>query len=375
MQSIVYVGMDVHVENYTFACYEENKGIYAQNQIKDADWKSVIKYLEKIQKERPGEDIHFVCGYEAGCLGYSLYNELLKAQTKVSLDCIIMAPTTMAVQGNKPKTDRRDAAMIAKNLCYGTYSKVYVVDDADNGVKDFIRMRDDTKARCKSIKQQVLALCLRHGKRYGESTNWTIKHREWLRKLDLGEKNANRALQEYLHQLAKVEEDLERYDREIEEIAQGERYSEKVSQLKCLKGIQTVSALTAIVEIGDFHRFATAERFASFLGLVPGEHSSGGTIIRTPITKHGNSHLRRLIVEAAQSYSRGSIYHQKSKKMRSKQAGQDQDIIDYCDRQNLFMGRKYHRLCAKGKNSNVAKTAVARQLACSVWGIMTGNIA
>ena len=374
MQSIVYVGMDVHVENYTFACYEEGKGIYAQNQVKDADWKSVVKYLEKVQKNRPGEEIHFVCGYEAGCLGYSLYHDLLKAEAKVSLDCVIMAPTTMAVQGKKTKTDRRDACMIAKNLAHGTYSRVYVLDDEDNGVKDFIRMRDDAKARCKSIKQQVLALCLRHGKRFNDGTNWTNKHREWLGKVDFGEKNSNRALQEYLRQLSIVEEDLERYDREIEEIAQGERYNEKVGQLKCLKGIQTVSALATIVEIGDSHRFSTAEKFAAFLGLVPGEHSSGGTINRTPITKQGNTHLRRLMVEAAQSYSKGNIYL-KSKSMKLKQAGQDQDIIDYCDKQNLFMMRKYHRLCARGKNSNVAKTAIARQLACSIWGIMTGNIA
>ena len=373
MQSIVYVGMDVHVENYTFACYEENKGVYAQNQVKDADWKSVIKYLERIQKNRPGEDIHFVCGYEAGSLGYSLYHALMKATTKVSLDCIIMAPTTMAVQNHKPKTDRRDAGMIARNLAYGTYSKVYVVDDEDNGVKDFIRMRDDTKVRCKTIKQQLLALCLRHGERYSEGANWTSRHREWLNKLDLGEKNANRALQEYLRQLAIVEEDLERYDREIEEISQEERYKEKVGHLKCLKGIQTVSALATIVEIGDFRRFATAEKFAAFLGLVPGEHSSGGTIIRTPITKQGNNHLRRLMVEAAQSYSRGSIYI-KTKSLKSKQKGQAQVIIDYCDKQNLFMMRKFHRLYTRGKNSNVAKTAVARQLACSVWGIMTGNV-
>ena len=131
--------------------------------------------------------------------------------------------------------------------------------------------------------------------------------------------------------------------------------------------------MATIVEIGDFRRFATAEKFAAFLGLVPGEHSSGGTIIRTPITKQGNNHLRRLMVEAAQSYSRGSIYV-KTKSLKSKQKGQSQVIIDYCDKQNLFMMRKFHRLYTRGKNSNVAKTAVARQLACSVWGIMTGNV-
>lgn len=373
MQSIVYVGMDVHVENFTFACYEENKGIYAQNQVKEADWKSVIKYLEKIQKNRQGEDIHFVCGYEAGCLGYSLYHDLLKAETSVSLDCIVMAPTTMAVQGNKPKTDRRDACMIAKNLAYGTYSKVYVVDAEDDGVKDFIRMRDDTKARLKSIKQQILAICLRHGKRYNEGTNWTSKHREWLGKLDLGEKNSNRALQEYLHQLYRTEEDLARYVEEIEEIAQEERYSKKVAHLRCLRGIDTSSALALVSEIGDFQRFSCATKFAAFLGLVPGEHSSGGTIVRTPITKQGNSHLRRILVESSQVFSRGSIYI-KTKNLKAKQRGQEQDIIDYCDKANAYMGKKYHRLCAKGKNTNIAKTAVARNMACFVWGLMTENI-
>ncbi len=374
MQSIVYVGMDVHVDNFTFACYEERTGVYARNQVKDADWKTVIKYLEKIQKERPREEIHFVCGYEAGCLGYSLYHDLLSAETKVSLDCVIMAPSTMAVQHNKTKTDRRDAAMIAKNLAYGTYSRVYVIDDEDDGVKDFIRMRDDTRKRCKSIKQQILALCMRHGKRYGDGTNWTQKHREWLSKLDLGERNSNLALREYMHQLSRTEEDLERYDREIEQIAQEERYAEKVAKLRCLRGMETPAALATIAEIGDFRRFRTAEKFAAFLGLVPGEHSSGGTINRTSITKQGNSHLRRLMVEASQSYSRASIY-QKSQKLKAKQKGQDQAIIDYCDRANLYMGKKYHRLCAAGKNANVAKTAVARNLACFVWGLMTDNIA
>jgi len=374
MQSIVYVGMDVHVDNYTFACYEESKGIYAQNQVKGADWKTVIKYLERIQKERSGEDIHFVCGYEAGFLGYSLYHDLLKAETKVSLDCIIIAPSTMAVQGNKRKTDRRDAAMIARNLAYGTYSKVFVVDDEDNGVKDFIRMVDDTKVRCKAIKQQIVALCMRHGKRYTDSSNWTKKHREWLREVDLGEKNSNLALNEYMYQLARVEEDLERYETEMESIYGTERYASKVDRLCCLKGISVSAALALICEIGDFKRFPTAHSFAAFLGLVPGEHSSGESINRTSITKQGNTHLRKLLIEAAQTYSRGSIY-KKSKKIRSKQQGQELQVINYCDRSRVYLTKKYNRLVEKGKNRNVAKTAVARNLACYVWGLMTDNIA
>ena len=373
MQSIIYVGMDVHVENYTFACYEFGKSPFAQNQVKNADWKAVIKYLENVRKNRPGEEIHFVCGYEAGCLGYSLYRELMLAETDLSLECVIMAPSTMAVQGGKPKTDRRDAVMIAQNLANGTYSSVYVVDDEDNGVKDFIRMRNDTKVRYKAIKQQILALCLRHGMRYTDSGKWTLKHRDWLKKLDLGEKNANRALEEYLHHLAQAEEDLERYDREIEEIASRERYAKKVSQLRCLRGIETCTALAFLSEIGDFKRFESAEKFAAFLGLVPGEHSSGGTVNRTSITKQGNTHLRRLLVEAAQSYTRASLY-QKSKKLKAKQREQEQQIIDYCDKGNLYLGRKYRRLVNRGKNTNVAKTAVARGLACFIWGLMTDHV-
>ncbi len=173
--------------------------------------------------------------------------------------------------------------------------------------------------------------------------------------------------------MSQVEEDLERYDHEIEEIASGERYAEKVGQLRCLRGIETYAALAFLSEIGDFKRFESAERFTAFLGLVPGEHSSGGSVNRTSITKQGNTHLRRLLVEAAQSYSRASI-RQKSKNLKAKQRGQEQQIIDYCDRGNLYLGKKYHRLINRGKNANVARTAVARGLACFIWGLMTDRI-
>ena len=154
MQSIIYVGMDVHTENFTFASYEYGKeDVFAVNQVIGASWKDAIKYMKTLQKQRSEEKIHFVCGYEAGCFGYSLYNELMAAaitEKDLSLQCVILAPTTMAIQGNAPKTDRRDARMIAKNLAYGTYSSVYVVSEEDNGARDFLRMRDDTKKKIKS---------------------------------------------------------------------------------------------------------------------------------------------------------------------------------------------------------------------------------
>ena len=376
MQSIIYVGMDVHTENFTFASCEYGKEeAFAVNQVIGATWKDAIKYMKSLQKSRPEDEIHFVCGYEAGCFGYSLYNEIMdaaKTEKKLSVQCVILAPSTMAVQGNVPKTDRRDAKMIAKNLAYGTYSSVYVVSEEDNGVKDFLRMRDDTMKKVKSTKQQINALCLRHDKNY-TGNKWTQKHYDWLRKLVLRDLYSNLTLNEYLHQLNQLEENLARYDQEIDEIAKRDRYAKAVEKLRCLKGIETITALALVAEIGDFNRFPSAEKFAAFLGLVPGEHSSGGTINRTGITKHGNRYLRRLLTEAAQGYSKGTPYT-KSKRLKARQAGQDKTIIDYCDRSRIYLGTKYFRMKEKGKNGNVCKTAIARGLACFVWGLMTGNI-
>lgn len=172
---------------------------------------------------------------------------------------------------------------------------------------------------------------------------------------------------------SQLEENLVRYDKEIEEIATRDRYAKAVEKLCCLKGINTITALSLVTEIGDFNRFSSADKFAAFLGLVPGEYSSGGSINRTGITKHGNTYLRRLITESAQGYSKGTPYT-KSWRLKARQSGQEKEIVDYCDRARIYLGKKYFRLKQNGKNGNVCKTAVARGLACFVWGLMTDNI-
>ena len=171
MNSIVYVGMDVHKESYTICCYtfEEDKIQYQQRL--DPDYKMVLKYLEQIGKHYP-EGTEYVCGYEAGCLGYTLYHELMDHGVKY----IILAPTTMAIRNtNRVKTDRKDASNIAKCLAFNTYSEVYVPTDEDNSIKEYVRMRDDKKKLLKSIKQQILAFVLRHGQRFEGELNNFIK--------------------------------------------------------------------------------------------------------------------------------------------------------------------------------------------------------
>lgn len=152
-----------------------------------------------------------------------------------------------------------------------------------------------------------------------------------------------------------------------------ERYEEKAAKLQCFPGVATHTAMSLLVEVGDFQRFKSAPQFAAYLGLVPGEDSSGDRHRNLGITKAGNCHLRRLLVESAQSYSRGAVC-KKSKALLERQAGNPPEVIAYADRAAERLKRKFQKIAAHSKH-NIAKTAVARELACFVWGMMTDNIA
>ena len=323
MNSIVYVCMDVHKEQYTLCCYSYETDKVEYKQTIPSDYKFVLKYMEQVRSKYDGE-VTFVCRYEAGCLGYSLYHQLKEHAG----DCKILVPSTMAVTNtHHVKTDKRDAANIARCLAFHTYSEVYV---PDNDVKKYIRMRDDQKLYLKKVKQQILAFVLRQGKRFeGEKTYWTIAHLKWLKTLELS------ALQR---------ETLDEY------LLTYEYLTEKIN------------------------RFEKAPKFASFLGLVPSEDSSDTRVNRYSITKAGNSHLRRLLVKVAQSYTRGNVGH-KSVALKQRQQGNPPEIIAYADKANERLRRRFYKMTLnKGVNRNVATTAIARELACFVWGMMTEHV-
>ena len=371
MQSIVYIGLDVHKESITICSYTVETDKVQYSQKLPSDYKLVLRYIEQIRSYYPS-DAEYICGYEAGCMGYSLYHQLTNHGQK----CIILAPSTMAITNTKHiKTDKRDAANIAKCLAFRTYSEVYVPTDEDNAVKEYIRMRDDQKKMLKSTKQQILALVLRHGQRFeGGKTYWTIAHIKWLKSLRLGG-TLQEALEEYLVTYSYLVDKIARLDKRIEELASGERYEEQVKKLSCLIGVKAHTALSVIVEVGDFERFSNAGKFASYLGLVPGESSSGESHHRYGITKAGNSHIRRLLIESAQSYTRGTIGH-KSIALKQRQQGNAPQVIAYADKANERLRRKFYKMTlSKGINRNKAKTAIARELACFMWGMLTGNTA
>ena len=366
----VYVGMDVHKENFSLCCYTNEKEEAEYQQKVEAHYSKVLNYLEAMRFHY-GDDALFICGYEAGCLGFTLYHEL----TVHNVKCIILAPTTMPVAGGKKKikTDKRDAAHIARCLAHHDYSPVHIPTEQDEQVKEYLRMRDDHKLALKKVKQQILAFCLRHGYHYdGTKNHWTQAHINWLHTLKVSELYQE-ILEEYLLTYDYLTAKLAQIDRRIEELSNDETYKENVNKLKCFLGIKTQTALSVITETGDFKRFPKACHYAAYLGIVPGEDSSGADQHRLCITKAGNRHLRMLLAEAAQSYTRGQVGH-KSKLLAERQAGNTPAVIQYADKANERLRRKYYRLTLKnGKKSNVAKIAVARELACFIWGMMTEN--
>lgn len=365
MKSIIYVGIDVHKNSYTMSSYTfENDKNFATATV-EASTKNVLKYLERIGKDK---DVEFQVGYEAGCCGFVLYEEL----TKAGIECVVMAPSTIPNRKNEIKTDKRDAMKIARCLATNSYRAVYIPTKEDLAVKEYVRMRDDHKLELKRIKQQILGFCLRHGFIFTEGKSyWTLKHMTWLERLEM-ELMLREVLDEYLLTYRKLLERLETFDKRIEEISKTERYAEKVRRLSCFLGVKTHTAMSVIVETGDFSRFTKAEQYAAYLGLVPSEHSSGEKKCQGGITKAGNCHLRRLLVESAQSYGRGKVGY-KSKALKARQSGNSKEVIHYADRANERLRRKFYKMIFEGKPHNVAKTAVARELACFIWGMMTKN--
>ena len=372
MKRIIYIGMDVHSTSYTLCALEvkANGESRVITIIKvEADYRNILKFIDEL-KANVGKRTTFICGYEAGCLGYTLQRQL----TVAKIECRILAPTTMKVEkgGKRIKTDVRDAKDIAQNLAYKTCSFVHIPTQEEQDIRDYLRLRDDHVRELKKIKQETNAYVLSHGYRYDGKSKWTIAHMKWLKSLPLSDVQRE-ILNEYLTTHEQLTDKIAAFDKRIESFAAGEKYHENVKKLSCLLGIKTYGAMTALVETGDFYRFSNADKYAAYLGLVPGEHSSNDDVNRLSITKAGNRHMRRVLTEAAQAICKGQPGH-KSIALRQRQEGNSREIIAYADRANERLRRKYYRMIFKGKKRNVAVTSVARELACFIWGIMTENL-
>ena len=374
MNRIVYIGMDVHTSNYTLCSLDPGYGVKKDNYFAEVQFTNnfvtnVVNYVSNLKKKL--KDCEFVCGYEAGCLGYSTYKDL----TKAGIKCVIMAPSTMAVQkgGKKVKNDRRDARVIAQCLAYQTYKEVYVLSEHDEAVRGYLRMRDSHKKELKRIKQQIIAFCTGHGLFSPTKSNWTVAHLKWLKGLKFNDPVEQEIINEYLSSYTYLCDKIKAMDVRIEVLASEKQYCENVKKLRCIKGIETNVALTLLAEIGDFNRFSKPTDFASYLGLIPGEQSSGDKVRGTGITKAGNSTLRQKLTEAAKGYWRGRI-GMKSATFKKFEKELPKEVTEYALKANTRLQRKFFNMThVKGKNMNVAASACAREMACFVWGLITNH--
>lgn len=364
----VYVGMDVHKESFSLCCYTFEDDRYAHHQKMDPDFSMVVNYINAMKKAY-GEDTQFVCGYEAGCLGYTLYHQL----NDNGITCVILAPSTMhkSSSNKKKKNDKRDSELIAHCLATNAYKPVFVPTDQDTEVKEYLRMREDHVLKLKTTKQQILAFCLRYGCKY-DGSNWTKKHLNFLKDFKMSDL-MREILDEYLLTYEYLDDKIQRIDKKVEELAELPHFKENVDKLVCIKGIKTYTAMTVLSEIGDFNRFPSADHFAGYIGLIPGEHSSSDNINKLGITKAGNTHVRRVLVEATQGYVHGAVGY-KSIELKKRQEGKDPKVVQYADKCNERLKRRYNHLAYnKGKQTNVAKTAIAREMSCFIWGMVTGD--
>ena len=374
MNRIVYIGMDVHTSNYTLCSLDPGYGVKKDNYFAEVQFTNnfvtnVVNYVTNLKKKL--KDCEFVCGYEAGCLGYSTYKDL----TKAGIKCVIMAPSTMAVQkgGKKVKNDRCDARVIAQCLAYQTYKEVYVLSEHDEAVRGYLRMRDSHKKELKRIKQQIIAFCTGHGLFSPTKSNWTVAHLKWLKGLKFNDPVEQEIINEYLSSYTYLCDKIKAMDVRIEVLASEKQYCENVKKLRCIKGIETNVALTLLAEIGDFNRFSKPTDFAAYLGLIPGEQSSGDKVRGTGITKAGNSTLRQKLTEAAKGYWRGRI-GMKSATFKKFEKELPKEVTEYALKANTRLQRKFFNMThVKGKNMNVAASACAREMACFVWGLITNH--
>jgi hypothetical protein len=242
-------------------------------------------------------------------------------------------------------------------------------------VKNFTRLRNTRKTALKKAKQNLLSFLLRCDRSFNEGkTHWTKIHFTWLKQQKFDNWVDQETFNEYLQEVHDQMEKVARYDQRIEELASMDCYRENVRKLCCFRGIETHTALSLISEIGDFSRFLNARQFSAFLGLVPSEESSGQKERRGAITKAGNTRLRLLLIEGAKSTLRSNIYGKKSKRLLARQKGNPPDVIAYADRANRRLHKSYDRLTAKGVHHNKATVAVAREMACFVWGMMNDRM-
>jgi transposase len=354
--SITWVGMDVHKDSLVVAAVDGKSGsLLWRAEYPNSD-KGVRRLVVQLKKSDSPRSV-----YEAGPCGYHV-RRVLQSH---GIACDVIAPALIPRKpGDRVKTDRRDAEKLARMHRMGELTTVHVPTPAQEALRDLVRTREDAMEDLLRHRHRLSKFLLRHGLRF-EGRSWTKSHRLWLRSHKFEDGNLETVFTEYLLSVEQEEDRLRRLDRRIEEESLRPDIADVVARLKTLRGIQTLTAMTLISELIDLRRFAHPRELMAFVGLVPSERSSGGRERRGSITKTGNTHVRRVLLEAAWHYRHP--YRGGGKAILRRRKDQPPAIVEVARKADLRLHKKYFRLVLKGKRTPVAATAVARELAGFVW--------
>jgi len=325
-----------------------------------SDAASILRFIRRL---RVGS---VQCCYEAGPCGF----ELQRALVASGIPCDVIAPALIPRRpGSRIKTDRRDAGQLAVLYRAGALTAIHIPTEQEEAARDLLRCREDIRADLLRARHRLSKFLLRHGRRFtGTKKAWSKRHEVWLRQqqwplaaLDQTHRAYLRAVDETLARLRGVEEDLQA-------LLTLEPLQERVARLRAFRGVDDLTALTIAAELGDPRRFASAPATMAFVGLVPSEHSSGTKRAQGGITKTGNSHLRRVLVESAWHY-RHHPFVGRTLRLRQRQAPPDAIARAWAAQQRLH--RRYQRFLARGKPKQHIVTAVARELTGFLWAALT----
>ncbi|WP_425331338.1 IS110 family transposase [Paracoccus ravus] len=296
MQSIIFIGLDVHKATISVAVAQGERGGEVRH------WGTILHRPDDVRKlveklRTGGRKLHFC--YEAGPCGYGLHRQLLE----MGQDCIVVAPSLIPVKaGDRVKTDRGDAIMLAKLHRAGDLTAVWMPDTAHEAMRDLVRARATAIRVSGKARQHLQGFLLRHGRIYPGKKGWTVAYRRWLTTVRFQHPAQQIVLQDYIDAVADAEARVARLTAQIAELLPEWKLAPVVEAVQAMRGVAFIVAVTVAAEVGDFHRFYSPRQLMAYLGLTPSEHSRGSSQRRGGITKAGNSLARRALIEGAWSY-------------------------------------------------------------------------
>jgi transposase len=350
----VTVGLDVHARSIRVAAVRADELL--EERTLPYDEAAVERVLRRWPVVR--------CCYEAGPTGFGLQRFLVER----GIDCQVVAPGLVPQRpGDRVKTDSRDARKLARLLAGGLLEPIHVPSRELEAARDLVRAREDARLDRMRDRHRLSKFCLRHGRALPTSS-WTVARRKWLSEQRFEFAAQQQTFDSYVHTVDLVDARIQARERAIRETAEQQPWRRLVARLRCLRGIDTLTALALVAEIGDFDRFSSAEEFMAFVGLVPSEHSSGDQRRQGSITKVGNSHVRRLLVESAwHARRRPTVGYQLARRQRGQEAG----VVERAWRCQQRLYQRWQRMAGRSKPQQKIVVACARELAGFVWAIAT----